>query len=260
METNKLYNECALKTMACMPDNFVDLTITSPPYDKLRAYNGFVFPFEEIARELYRITMGGGVCVWVVGDSSVDGSESGTSFRQALYFMSLGFRLHDTMIYKKKNFVPLNHNRYEQFFEYIFCFSKGRPKTFNPIMIPSKTAGMKSNLQNKGYGFRNGSFRRRNQERTVAPMKVHGNIFEYATGGAGRGSGKKHPAVFPDKLAYDQLITWSNEGDLIYDPCTGSGTVPEVAIKNKRNWIGSEISAEYCADTNKRLELLTINQ
>lgn len=125
-------------------DNYVDLTITSPPYDNLRKYNGYEFDFENIAKEIYRVTKDGGVLIWIVADSTKNGSESGTSFKQALYFKEIGFNLHDTMIYKKINYVPLNHNRYEQEFEYMFCFSKGKPKTFNPIKIPCKYAGQEN--------------------------------------------------------------------------------------------------------------------
>ena len=130
MEINKLYNENCLETMAKMPDNFIDLTVTSPPYDNLREYKGYSFAFEQIAKELFRITKQGGVVVWVVGDATMNGSESGTSFKQALFFKEIGFNLHDTMIYQKVNYVPLTHNRYEQSFEFMFILSKGKPKTF----------------------------------------------------------------------------------------------------------------------------------
>ena len=123
----------------------VDLTVTSPPYDNLRSYEGKVIwdfeKFKDIANKLYEITTDGGVVIWVVGDQTKNGSESGTSFKQALYFKEVGFKLHDTMIYKKINYVPLNHKRFEQCWEYMFCFSKGKPKTFNPILVPCKNAG-----------------------------------------------------------------------------------------------------------------------
>lgn len=150
MEVNKIYCESNLETMSRMSDEFVDLTVTSPPYDGLRKYNGYSFPFEEIAKELFRVTKQGGVVVWVVSDQTIKGSESGTSFRQALFFMECGFRLHDTMIYKKHT-MPLSHNRYEQDFEYMFVFSKGRPKTFNPIMIDSIWFGIDSDRTGQKY-------------------------------------------------------------------------------------------------------------
>src|SRR5690606_33762310 len=138
IDIDKNYNESNLETMAKMPDNFIDLTVTSPPYDNLRKYNGYSFDFEDIATDLFSITRDGGVVIWIVGDATVKGSESGTSFRQALYFKEIGFNLHDTMMYRKINYIPLTHNRYEQEFEYMFVFSKGKPKTFNPIMVECK--------------------------------------------------------------------------------------------------------------------------
>ena len=148
MEINKIYTENCLETMARMPNGFLDLTVTSPPYDNLRSYNGYIFDFEAVAKELFRVTKTGSVVVWVVGDATIKGSETGTSFRQALFFMECGFNLHDTMIWEKTNPIPLTHNRYEQHFEYMFVFSKGSPKTFNPIKIPCATKGQIRNRKN----------------------------------------------------------------------------------------------------------------
>lgn len=157
--------------------------------------------------------------------------------------MSLGFKLHDTMIYAKKNYIPQNHRRYEQQFEYIFVFVKGKLKTWNPIMQPSILAGKSFNLKRKGYSrkIKEGSQRRRDEVTTIKETKVRGNIFFYPTGN----SGKNHPAVFPLQLAKDQIFSWSNEGDVVYDPFLGSGTVRDAAIYLKRNYLGSEISKEY---------------
>jgi DNA modification methylase len=117
MEIDRIIEGDCLQVMKQFPDNFIDLTVTSPPYDNLRKYNGYTFDFEGIAKDLFRVTKPGGVVVWVVGDATIDGSETGTSFKQALYFKEIGFKLHDTMIYKKNQFMPLTHNRYEQAFE-----------------------------------------------------------------------------------------------------------------------------------------------
>ena len=141
MELNKIYCMDNVQGMRKMQSDSVDLTVTSPPYDNLRTYNGYSFDFENVAKELYRVTKRGGVVVWVVGDATIDGSETGTSFKQALFFMECGFLLHDTMIYRKVNPIPQNHNRYEQCYEYMFCLSKGKPKTFNPIMVKSVHGG-----------------------------------------------------------------------------------------------------------------------
>lgn len=250
MEINKCYNENCLDTMAKMPDNFVDLTVTSPPYDNLRTYNGYSFDFEAVAKELYRVTKQGGVVVWVVGDATIKGSETGTSFKQALYFKECGFNLHDTMIYAKNSYMPLTHNRYEQAWEYMFVFGKGKPSTFHPIMIDCITAGTKRNRG--GSKAKEASYAERlREERTeVNTQKQHPNIFYYDVG---KGDKTEHNAPFPEQLASDHIISWSNEGDLVYDPFMGSGTTAKMAILKKRNWIGSEISEEYCKIIERRI-------
>jgi DNA modification methylase len=244
-------SECC-SFMSNLKNNSIKLTVTSPPYDVLRLYNCFTFNFELTAQHLLRITEEGGVVVWVVGDQTKKGSETGTSFKQALHFMSLGFKLHDTMIYAKKNFIPQTHNRYEQEFEYMFVFVKGKLKTFNPILVTAKTAGDTMKLARKGYGFKEGSFRRREAEITTGEFKRPGNIFYYACGA----SGKNHPAVFPTQLAADHINTWSNIGDLVFDPFVGSGTTVEQAKKLGRRYLGCDISQEYIDEIHKNLKLI----
>ena len=250
MEINKIYNENCLDTMARMPDGFVDLTVTSPPYDNLRTYNGFTFDWHETIKELYRVTKDGGVVVWVVGDATIKGSETGTSFKQALFAKECGFNLHDTMIYAKNNPVPLTHNRYEQQFEYMFVWSKGRPNNFNAIKQPCKTAGSKNNHKSEKHYENTHSMRKRDGEVVVKAEKYLYNIWFLTTG---TGDKVKHNAPFPEQLANDHIISWSNENDIVYDPFMGSGTTAKMAIINKRNWIGSEISKEYCEIAEKRI-------
>jgi len=254
MIINKIYNEDCLVTMSNMSDDYIDLVVTSPPYDKLRKYNGFSFDFDSISKQLYRIMKPGGCVIWVVGDSTINGTESLTSFKQAIKFTYEGFLLHDTMIYAKENFIPLTHNRYEQEFEYMFCFSKGKPKTFNPIKVECKGGGESYNLKRKGYcsTIKEGAQRRRDEIVVTNTHKIKGNIFYYTLGSEITG----HPAPFPEKLCSDQIQSWSNEGDLIYDPFGGSGTTAKSAIRNRRNFILSEISSEYCELSNKRIEPL----
>ena len=227
----------------------VDLTVTSPPYDGLRSYEGDVVwnfdKFKDIAKKLYEITADGGVVIWVVADQTKKGSESGSSFKQALYFKEIGFRLHDTMIYKKRNYIPLTHNRYEQAWEYMFCFSKGKPKTWNPIMIPCKNAGK---IESYGSGRRseldkNQAMRAPEGITYMATKaeKIHPNIFEYSLGATKSG----HPAAFPNGLPHDQIITWTNEGDLVFDPFMGGGTTGVEALKENRNFVGIEIVQDY---------------
>ena len=251
IELNKIYNENCLETMARMPDNFIDLTVTSPPYDNLRQYNGYSFDFENVAKELFRVTKQGGVVVWIVGDATINGSETGTSFRQALYFKEIGFNLHDTMIYAKNSYMPLTHNRYEQQFEYMFVFSKGKPKTFNPIKIKSQTAGTKRNRGGSKAKEMSYAERLRNEKTTVNEYKQAPNIFWYDVG---KNDKSIHNAPFPEKLAEDHIISWSNEGDIVYDPFMGSGTTAKMSILNNRNWVGSEISSEYCNIIEERIK------
>jgi len=241
----KLYQGDCLQIMPTLPDKSVDLTVTSPPYDNLRTYNGYTFDFEGIAKELFRITKDGGVVVWVVGDATIKGSETGTSFRQALYFKEIGFNLHDTMIYHKKNYVPLTHNRYEQCFEYMFVFSKGRPKTFNGIKVP--VLGIKGG---SCFVEKDGTTRKAHSERGVNTHKLSTNVFSYATGQLRNG----HPAPFPEKLAEDHILSWSNEGDTVLDPMMGSGTTGKMAKILKRKFIGIEISSEYMEIAKKRID------
>ena len=250
MEKEKIYNEDCLETMARMPDCYVDFVITSPPYDDIRNYNGYHFEFEKIAKELFRVTKKGGVIVWVVADATINGSETGTSFRQALYFKDIGFNLHDTMIYYKNNPMPQAGKRYHQHFEYMFVFSKGNPKTFNPITETTKYHGL-ANMKNRGQ---KGSLDYEKVERTTE--KKIGNVFCYSIGGGISTKDKiayQHPAIFPEKLVADQINTWTNENDLIYDPFMGSGTVAKMAQILGRNWMGSEISSEYVKIAEERL-------
>lgn len=255
IELNKLYCADNVEFMKeSIPDNFIDLTVTSPPYDDLRTYNGYSFDFENVARELYRVTKDGGVVVWVVGDKTHNGSETGTSFKQALYFKDIGFRLHDTMIYAKYDYMPLTHNRYEQQFEYMFIFSKGKPKTFNPIKIPTKHAGQKNTTSHRRFSddLEKGS----GYGKKVKKEKIKPNIWFYNVGknkSTKDALAHKHPAIFPEKLAEDHIISWSNKGDIVFDPFVGSGTTAKMAKLNSRKYIGVDISREYIDLANKRL-------
>ena len=252
LELNTIYNEDCLETMKRMPDNFVDLTVTSPPYDNLRTYNGYSFDFEPIAQELYRVIKDGGVVVWVVGDATIKGSETGTSFKQALYFKDIGFNLHDTMIWKKQTFTDTGslRVRYGGVFEYMFVFSKKKPNTFNPIKDrANKLPGKK----------KHGTIRQK--DGSLKPISsigkkigVYGqrfNVWEINTEVSN--NKRVHPAQFSEQIAHDHIISWSNESDTVYDPFMGSGTTAKMALKTNRNYIGSEISKEYCDIAEERL-------
>lgn len=239
----------------------IDCTITSPPYDNLRSYNNTndwnFDKFKILAQELYRITKKGGVIVWVVGDATINGSETGTSFKQALFFKDIGFNLYDTMIYKKET-QPLSHRRYEQKFEYMFVFSKGRPKTFNPILESKKYMDKR---MIKGFG-RNKDDSRDKGFSSKKTTKIKGNIWEYAVGGNKSSQDKeafKHPAIFPEQLAKDHITSWTNENDLVLDPLMGSGTVGKMCILTNRNFIGIEKVKEYFEIAKKRIDKYSKN-
>jgi site-specific DNA-methyltransferase (adenine-specific) len=255
MKINKIYNENCFDTMSKMPDNFIDLTVTSPPYDNLRDYKGYSFDFESIANELFRVTKKGGVVVWVVGDATINGSETGTSFKQALYFKEIGFNLHDTMFYQKNAASNPSSNRYEQTIEYMFILSKGKPKKVNLIKdkinrwAGSKNFGIPSNRKKDGT-------LKTKKQKVVNKYGSRSVVWKYNTGknySSCDDISFSHPAIFPEQLAADHIYTWSNENDLIYDPFGGSGTTAKMAHIYKRNWILSEISKEYCDLAEKRL-------
>jgi len=254
-----LYCNDVVEQLFQFPDESIDLVVTSPPYDNLRYYSTKnekeledIWNFEKfkvVAKELYRIMKKGGVVVWVVGDATIKGSETGNSFRQALYFKDeCGFRLHDTMIYEKSTSPFPMHNRYNQLFEYMFVFSKKAPKTFHPIKVPTITGGQKRK-KDGGYRQKDGTIKKAKYE-TRKPFKTKGNIWRYSVGGR---RDNNHPAPFPEQLAHDHIISWSNEGDIILDPLCGSGTTLKMAEKLNRKWIGIEINPEYCEIAKQRI-------
>lgn len=242
-----IYNENCLDTMKRMPDSFIDLTLTSPPYDNLRNYKGYSFDFENIAKELYRVTKEGGVLVWVVADATINGSETGTSFRQALYFKDIGFNLYDTMIWVKPSPQAPTESRYYDVFEYMFILSKGKPKTMN--LLADRNNISFGNISKKETRSCRENRKILNVTRTVKEYSRRFNVWNISRGN----NITQHPAVFPEQLVNDHIISWSNENDLVYDPFMGSGTTAKMAIANKRNWIGSEISSEYCEIIKKRI-------
>jgi site-specific DNA-methyltransferase (adenine-specific) len=241
MKTNTIYcGECAEIMRRHIPNDSIDLTVTSPPYDNLRDYNGYVFEFEKIAQQLWRVTKPGGVVVWVVGDATINGSETLTSFRQAIYFNGLGFNV-ETMIYEVAGTGAKGSNYYYwQAFEFMFILSNGNPKAVNRITFP---------IKNRGRGDR----RTRNGKKIIRPRahrdeSIRGNIWRY--------SGDRldqHPAPFPEALARDHIISWSNPGDIVLDPMCGSGTTLKMSVEQGRRYIGIDISQEYCDLSRRRV-------
>ena len=259
IELNRIYNEDCLEGMKRIPDGSVDLTVTSPPYDNLRTYNGNIEQwsfekFQGIAKELYRVTKQGGVVVWIVADATIKGSETGTSFRQALYFMECGFNLHDTMIYEKNGAGAVGSNKcYLQNFEYMFVFSKGKINTFNLIYDrENKVVGsVKTSANRDKFTADTG---RKYREITTKKWGRRFNIWKYEQTQGHDTYSKNHPAPFPETLVADHIISWSNEDDIIFDPFMGSGTTAKMALLNNRNFIGFELDMHYCEIANERIQ------
>ena len=256
---NEIINTNCIDGMKLLDDDIIDLTVTSPPYDDLRSYNdssSWNFnTFKSVADELYRVTKVGGVIVWIVGDSVIKGSETGSSFRQALYFMDLGFKLHDTMIYQK-NGSPFparrDGNRYSQVFEYMFILSKNnKPKTAHLLCDkPNRRAGY-THFGKRSIRQKDGQL----VERNIKPIPEYSprnNIWKYNTGKNYSTKDKiafEHPAIYPEKLVEDHILTWTSEGDVVLDPFVGSGTTTKMALLNDRKWIGIDISNKYSSFT-----------
>jgi DNA modification methylase len=247
-----------------IPDNTIDLTVTSPPYDDIRSYNDKVktkdgekysFNFDGIVDELYRITKDGGVVVWVVGDQVKNGGETGNSFRQALSFISKGFLLYDTMIYMKNGAPFPEKRRYSQVFEYMFVFSKGKPKTVNILKDKKNKWAGHSNFGKRVMRTKDGELKEM-PKFEIAEYGNRYNVWNYSTG---KNYSTKdtiafnHPAIFPEELAEDHILTWSNEGDVVLDPMVGSGTTTKMALLNNRNYIGFDINKEYIDIANQRI-------
>ena len=258
-ENGILYNGDAIKILEKFSKESVDLIITSPPYDNLRTYDNKVkwdFEiFKQLAQQLVKVLKKRGVIVWVVGDATIKGSETGTSFKQVLYFKEqLKMNIHDTMIYEKTGFNFPSKTRYHQIFEYMFIFSKGKPKTFNPIKDKKIKWGKpwgKATNRNK-----EGKLTKQKDRKSISEYGMRYNIWRIKNG---KGFGQKdeiaykHPATFPEQLAHDHIISWSNAEEIIIDPLAGSGTTLKMAEKLNRKWIGIEINEEYCEIAKQRL-------
>ena len=249
LELNKTHCMDNREGMKLLPDNYIDLTVTSPPYDDLRSYKGCEWNFEifkEVAQELYRVTKDGGVVVWIVGDKVEKGSKTLTCYKQALYFKEVGFNVYDIIIYEKTSPSPPHKNRYFNSFEYQFVLSKGKPKTINLL----------KDRINKSSGRNTGKISRREDDGSLTIKKnieiqefgVRTNIWKYDVGNNKSTKDKiafKHPAIFPEKLAEDHILSWSNKGDIVMDIFAGSGTVRKMCKLNNRQYIGFEIAEEY---------------
>ena len=251
---NRIICGDCLEIMPDIPNNYIDLTVTSPPYDNLRTYKGYTFNFKGIANELYRVTKQDGVIVWVVGDATIKGSETGTSFRQALYFKEIGFNLHDTMIYVKDPKFP-RKNGYGNSFDYMFVLAKGNINTFNPIKRRTLNKGFNKLVTDRQ---KDGDLiAKRYTSPDESPLY---NVWYYSSGYMKTTKDKiaySHPAMFPEQLANDHILSWSNKGDIVLDPMCGSGTTCKMAKENGRRYIGIDTSGEYCKLARRRINAMT---
>ena len=247
---NLIQGDC-LDNVGRLWGDSIDTTITSPPYDNLRSYNDNSVWGSDVwvplIKDLYRVTRPGGVVVWIVADATIKGSESGTSFKQALYAKECGFNLHDTMIWRKTNPLPLSHNRYEPAFEYMFVFSKGRPSSVNKLMRATKNHGLvtKGTVQKKQDGVRT-----KKKTRIVNKECPLTNVWDNAVSASVTG----HPAEFPESLVSKHILSWSNPGDLALDPFMGSGTTGVACKKLGRDFIGIELDPEYFQIASDRIK------
>ena len=264
LELNRIYNCDCLEGLKQLDDNSIDMTVTSPPYDNLRSYlnkdtgDECIWNFDvfkPIADELYRVTKKGGVVVWVVGDACVDNGETGSSFRQALYFQQIGFKIHDTMIYEKNSSsfpAKLTSKRYSQIFEYMFVFSKGKIRGDLKLIADkrNKWAGWTNWGEHSQYDA-DGNLVKTQNIKPIAEFSLRTNIWRYPVSFNDKTG---HPAVFPEKLAEDHILSWSNEGETVLDPFMGSGTTAKMAMMNHRNYIGFEVNTEYFKNSLLRVE------
>ena len=263
LELNKIWNEDNLLTVKRLPSDSIHLILTSPPYDSLRSYDKTCVDwswenFIQLAPELYRILKPGGILVWVVGDATVNGGETGTSFKQALYFMDCKLKLHDTMIYEKNTSsfpAKSDSKRYTQIFEYMFVFCKDKIRNDIKLIAdkPNKYAGFQAWGKLTHY-TKDGKVEREGNINPVPEFSLRNNIWKYTTSCEKDKTG--HPAIFPEQLAIDHILSWTNEGDIVYDPFMGSGTTAKAAILTNRKYIGSEISPEYYNIILERLNVV----
>ena len=258
----KINNDDCIRFIKKLPDNCIDLTVTSPPYDDLRTYeNTLVWDyntFRKVARELYRVTKKGGVVVWVIGDKTDKGNKSLTSFKHALYFQEVGFNIYDVIIYEKAGSGPPHPNRYFNSFEYMFVMSKGKPKTVNLLKDKKNScAGMTT------FGTRrekDGSLTNKGKK-VINEYGVRTNIWKYNNGGFSSKDkiAYEHPATFPEKLVEDHIKSWSHRGDVVFDPFGGSGTTAKISIKLDRKWLYVEKVEKYCDVAKRRIENMVVD-
>lgn len=256
----KINNDDCIKFMKKLPGNCIDLTVTSPPYDDLRDYENKLIwdykAFRKVARELFRITKKGGVVVWVIGDKTDKGNKSLTSFKHALYFQEVGFNIYDVIIYEKAGSGPPHPNRYFNSFEYMLVMSKGKPKAINLLKDKKNSCAGMSTFGDITRREKDGSLTNKGKK-VINEFGVRTNIWRYNNGKGFSTKDKvayEHPAIFPEKLVEDHIKSWSNPGDIVFDPFGGSGTTAKVSIELERKWLYVEKVKKYCDVAKRRIE------
>ena len=268
---NIIFNENCLDTMGRMQNNYIDLVLTSPPYDAMRKYGGgknyhqrlnetgYSFPFEEIALELIRTLKPGGVIMWNVADQTLKGSRTGNSMKQALFFMDNGLFLHDHLIWYKTGTPFPSPYRYRNVWENMFIFSKGKPTTFNPILKKNKTGG--DTRTSRRYRNHNGELVEKVKVVSTKEFGIDDNVWKVTNAYFNSSQWKEadsHPAIMPDELVRRHIQSWTNEGDIVYDPFLGSATTTRIAKDMNRRWIGSELHTPYFEVANKIMNELKL--
>lgn len=255
-----LHCDCVLG-MRALPDACIPLTVTSPPYDKLRMYDGHALPFELfqlVACELYRVTMPRGVIVWVVQDGTdKNGSETGTSFRQREFFKNLGMSAHATMIMKVNACRFPNNRRYCQQFHYAFVLSKGKPRVIN--VLRDSANQHPGDVVKHSHRSKDGKLVTcLMPHKRLAAYGYRGNVWDYKVGNGQTTKDRfafNQTALMPELMAEDHILSWSNPGDLVFDPMCGAATTCKMALLNHRKFLGMEIHQTYWEIACKRMEL-----
>lgn len=260
---NEVYCGDCVKLMKLLPDSTIDLVVTSPPYDKIRDYNGSIhFDLHKTGQEIFRVLKSGGIAVMVIQDQTKNFGKSLTSFKTIIDWCdNIGFKLFETIIYRKNGSEGVWWTkRFRVDHEYMPIFLKGKkPQYFNkePLKIPSKHGGKV--MTGSGSRKTNGETQK-TVTRAINFKKCRGTIWNYLMAGDKNPLKRKHPAVFPDKIPYDFIQCFCPEEGIVLDPFAGSGSTLVMAKKLRRSFIGFDIVPEYCELARERLKTEFVNQ
>ena len=256
IQVNKIICEDNITYLKTLPDECIDFVITSPPYDELRDYNGYKLDLHGLGIELLRVLKDGAICVMVIQDSTKDFAKSLTSFRTIVDWCdNIGFRLFECNIYNRQGTEGAWwKKRFRVDHEYMPIFLKGkRPQYFDKenIKIPSKHGGKVMT----GANIRTKNGQTGSRKVKINPTKCPGTVMSFGNTCGGESKLKsKHPAVFPNMLAYDMIECFCPKDGIVIDPFNGSGTTTLAAKCLGRKYIGIDVSEEYNQIARERLE------